>query len=333
MTTAKHNSSAQTPRVITVYDGDVSPDDSRFSDIRLLNHPRLRPDRQPRLQLAVHGEYVPAQREPVVLADGALPVARMCAADSLVAPNAVFGRAEKLRQFAAEYPSQWAAIATREIPVYELSQQLLREIVGFELHRGLLAVAARPAAVELGALSENRDAAEADHDSDPLAGARTVVVLEGVGDPDNIGAIFRSAASLGADAIVFGAGCFDQWDRRVVRVSMGQALRVQSVQLPGGPNDWHYGLEELRNRGFHVAALSPGSGSVELRDGLVDAAGAPHEKVALLLGAEGPGLSQHAMKAADSLVVIPMAAGADSLNVATTAACCLYERWRSMSRR
>ena len=312
MISSSADSAVHSPQVIEVREADV--DDERFADIRLLNHPRLRPDRNPRLQNNEAGDYIPARREPVVLADGALPVSRMCAGDSLVRPTAVFGLKEKLRQFSAQYPEQWSYIARLGIPVYQLSAQLLRAVVGFELHRGLLAVAPRPEPV---ALERLRD-------------ARTVVVLEGVGDPDNIGAIFRSAASLGAEAIVFGAGCGDQWDRRVIRVSMGQGLRLPSVHIPGGPNDWHHGLQDLRDQGFHVAALSPGAGAVELRDALVDASQQPREKVALLLGAEGPGLSQHAMKTADSLVVIPMAEGADSLNVATTAACCLYERWRSL---
>lgn len=217
-----------------------------------------------------------------------------------------------------------------EIPVYDVPAALLREVVGFDLHRGLLGVAPRPVIPDLHQLSGHETSGPKNSSgSGLLPGARTVVILEGVGDPDNIGAIFRSAASLNADAILFGAGCSDLWDRRVIRVSLGQALRVPSIRLAGGPNDWHHGLAALQESGFHVVALSPGHGSVELRQALVHADGTRREKVAFLLGAEGPGLSSHAMAAADSRAVIPMAAGADSLNVATTAACCLYERWRA----
>ena len=306
----------QVPQVITLADAQV--DDPRLADIRQLNHPRLRPDRQPRLELDSSGDYIPASRPSVILADGALPIARMCGTDSAVAPAAIFGRTEKLQKFATDYPEQWSRIAQLGIPVYELPAALLRDVVGFELHRGLLAVALRPDSVELGTKSAE----------EVLAPARTIVVLEGVGDPDNIGAIYRSAASLGADALVFGAGCGDLWDRRVIRVSMGQALRVPSIRIPGGFSNWHHGLADLRNQGFYVTALSPGAQAVQLRDALVGPSGNRREKVALLLGAEGPGLTPHAMNAADACAVIPMAAGADSLNVAVTAACCLYERWR-----
>lgn len=326
------NNSAATASVdkVATNTAGVSVDDPVFADIRLLNHPRLRPDRQPRLAVGVKGEYVPAKRSPVVLADGALPLARMCAQDSVVAPTAIFGRREKLAQFAADYPGEWDAIVAAGVPVYDVSAALLREVVGFDLHRGLLGVAPRPAIPDLQQLSGHATSGlETSSGSGLLHGARTVVILEGVGDPDNIGAIFRSAASLSADAILFGAGCSDLWDRRVIRVSLGQALRVPSIRIAGGPNDWHHGLAGLQDSGFHVVALSPGNGSVELHQSLVRDDGTGREKVAFLLGAEGPGLSSHAMAAADSRAVIPMAAGADSLNVATTAACCLYERWRA----
>ena len=116
------NNSAATASVdkVATNTAGVSVDDPVFADIRLLNHPRLRPDRQPRLAVGVKGEYVPAKRSPVVLADGALPLARMCAQDSVVAPTAIFGRREKLGQFAADYPGEWDAIAAAGAPVSDV---------------------------------------------------------------------------------------------------------------------------------------------------------------------------------------------------------------------
>jgi tRNA G18 (ribose-2'-O)-methylase SpoU len=143
-------------------------------------------------------------------------------------------------------------------------------------------------------------------------------VLEGVNDHENLGAIFRNAAGLGVDAVVFGAGCADPLYRRAVRVSMGHALLVPFAKAERWPAD----LSRLRDNGFRLLSMTPGQEAralSEVIDELSD------EKVAVLVGAEGPGLSESALRAADARVRIPMSRGTDSLNVATAAALAFYE--------
>jgi tRNA G18 (ribose-2'-O)-methylase SpoU len=145
-----------------------------------------------------------------------------------------------------------------------------------------------------------------------LRDARLVAVLEGVNDHENLGALFRNAAALGVDAVLLGPRCSDPLYRRSVRVSMGHVLRVPFAELPG---PWPESLDVLRAAGMQVAALTPAADAVPLT-----VSGLRGERVAVLLGAEGPGLSAEALAAADVRVRIPMAAGVDSLNVATAAA-------------
>ncbi|CAN5398375.1 hypothetical protein BH09ACT7_BH09ACT7_04080 [soil metagenome] len=153
------------------------------------------------------------------------------------------------------------------------------------------------------------------------ANARTVAVLEGVNDHENLGSIFRNAAGLGVDAVIFGAGCADPLYRRAVRVSMGHALLVPFAKVDRWPAD----LYRLRDNGFRLLAMTPGSRSEPLADVMPTVA---DEKVAILVGAEGPGLTDQALWASDFAVRIPMARGTDSLNVATAAALAFYERAR-----
>ncbi|APU17662.1 SpoU rRNA methylase family protein [Actinoalloteichus fjordicus] len=172
----------------------------------------------------------------------------------------------------------------------------MASIVGFHLNRGVLAVAdraPRPSAEEL------------------LSTARTLAVLEGIGDHENLGALFRNAAALGIDGVLLGGGCADPLYRRSVRVSMGHVLRVPFAEL----RPWPDGLGALREAGFRVAALTPDASALPLSHfELASGQGA------VLLGSEGPGLTAEAMDWADLRVRIPMAVGVDSLNVATAAA-------------
>jgi tRNA G18 (ribose-2'-O)-methylase SpoU len=146
-------------------------------------------------------------------------------------------------------------------------------------------------------------------------------VLEGVNDHENLGSIFRNAAGLGVDAVIFGSGCADPLYRRAVRVSMGHALLVPFARAAQWPGD----LNMLRDKGFHLLAMTP-----DPRAGsLAHAIPALHrEKLAILVGAEGPGLTETVMRASDLRVRIPMTRGTDSLNVATAAALAFYERAR-----
>ena len=179
----------------------------------------------------------------------------------------------------------------------------MAEVVGVHLNRGVLAAANRPSALDL---------------DEVLAGAKTVAILEGVNDHENLGSMFRNAAGLGVDAVLFGAACADPLYRRSVRVSMGHVLRVPFAKVP----EWPRGLDRVRAHGFQLISLTPNPAAVSL------AAAMTGEKVALLLGAEGPGLTEHAMRATDIRARIPMAPGTDSLNVATAAAMGFYERVR-----
>ncbi len=253
--------------------------------------PRLDPFRD--LASADRRPDLPAGRG-LVIAEGVLVVQRMLA--SRFSPFALLGVERRRAELAAD-------LLPVEVPFYRASAELMAQVVGFHLNRGVLAVAARPAEFALGEV---------------LDGARTVAVLEGVNDHENLGAMFRNAAALGADAVLFGARCADPLYRRSVRVSMGYALWVPFARL----TPWPDGLETLRAAGFRIVALTPDGAARPLAEALSG------ERVALLLGAEGPGLTEPALRAADVRARIPMAPGADSLNVATAAAMAFYERVR-----
>jgi len=192
-------------------------------------------------------------------------------------------------------------LADHDVPVFIGTAELLEQLTGFEMHRGALASMHRPVLVDPAEL---------------LKSARRVVVIEDVVDHTNVGAIFRSVAGLGADAVLVTPRCADPLYRRSVRVSMGTVLQVPWTRLP----DWPEGAEVLKAAGFHLAALALADDAVSLDDFAVS----PPERVAILLGAEGDGLSPRALALADSIVTIPMLHGVDSLNVAAASAVALY---------
>lgn len=181
-------------------------------------------------------------------------------------------------------------------PVYRASYEVLEAVTGFHVHRGVLAAFHR---------KPLRSAQEV------LATARRVVVLEDVNNHTNLGAIFRSAAALGMDAVLLSPTCTDPLYRRAVRVSMGEVLALPYAYL-----DWPSGLDLLRKHGFQILALTPAKDATLLDEVSLDDA----TKAALLLGAEGPGLTAEAMACSDLRVRIPMSHGVDSLNVANAAA-------------
>jgi tRNA G18 (ribose-2'-O)-methylase SpoU len=193
------------------------------------------------------------------------------------------------------------ALVGEEVPVFTGPGELLAELTGYQLHRGLIASMERPPLPD---------------PADILEGARRVVVLENVVDPTNVGAIFRSVAALGADAVLVTPRCSDPFYRRAIRVSMGTVLQVPWTRV----GDWPSTRELLSASGFHVAALALADGAVSLRD----FAAAPPERIALVLGTEGTGLTSDALAAADTIVHIPMHHGIDSLNVAAAAAVALW---------
>ncbi len=220
----------------------------------------------------------------LVLAEGTVVVRRLLG--SAYPPRALLGVRRRIDELGPE-------LAALDVPAFVADAETMASVVGFHLNRGVLASADRAPAPAL---------------DDLLARARRVAVLEAVNDHENLGALFRNAAALGVDAVLLAPGCADPLYRRSVRVSMGHVLRVPFLGA-----GWPVLDAALRRAGFVLAALTPGGDTVP--EALAGA-----DRVALLLGAEGPGLSDEALARADHRVRIPMAAGVDSLNVATAAA-------------
>ncbi|MCU1498624.1 MAG: putative tRNA/rRNA methyltransferase [Acidimicrobiales bacterium] len=193
-------------------------------------------------------------------------------------------------------------LAGVDAPIAVAEADVLRRVVGFDIHRGALASVER---------RSPRPAAEL------VAGGRLFVVAEGVNDHENLGALYRNAAAFGADAVLLDPTSADPFYRRSVRVSLGNVLAVPTGALGPVPA----GLQQLQQAGVTVVALTP-AGDVALRD--LDPATVGPGPVAVLVGAEGPGLGRAALEAATHRVAIPMAAGVDSVNVATAAAIALH---------
>jgi tRNA G18 (ribose-2'-O)-methylase SpoU len=216
-------------------------------------------------------------------------------------------------------------VLDRDAPVYVGRRDVVEATVGFALHRGVVAVAQRPPASDVTRLLAAAMGSRGIGGGPPL-----VAVLEGLNDHENIGALFRNAAAFGVAAVLLDPSCADPLSRRSIRVSAGHALRVPFGRL----NPWPGALDLLRTAGLAVVALapradrSPNHGRApltlpELGPALAHrrgGRGSPPTGVALVLGAEGPGLSAGLLSSADEVVSIPMAPGVDSLNVATAAA-------------
>jgi tRNA G18 (ribose-2'-O)-methylase SpoU len=199
-------------------------------------------------------------------------------------------------------PQVEALLHDHEVPVLLAAADVVEGVTGYAVHRGMLASMHRPADLPV---------------VDVLAGARRVVVLEDLVDHTNVGAVFRAAAGLGADAVLVTPRCADPLYRRSVRVSMGTVFQVPWTRLP----EWRDARELLHGAGWHIAALALTADAVPLD---VFAAHAP-ERVALVVGAEGDGLSRRALDASDTIVTIPMSGGVDSLNVASASAVAMWE--------
>ncbi|MCU1569786.1 MAG: rRNA methyltransferase [Naasia sp.] len=189
-----------------------------------------------------------------------------------------------------------------EVTVFVGDGAVLEELTGYHLHRGAIASMHRPVLPDPATL---------------LADARLVVVLEDIVDHTNVGAIFRAAAGMGADAVLVTPRCADPLYRRSVRVSMGTVLQVPWTRLP----EWSEAAPLLHDAGFTIAALALADDAVPLDRFAAEA----RERIALVLGSEGDGLSRSALRAADVVVTIPMRHGVDSLNVAAASAVALWE--------
>lgn len=190
-------------------------------------------------------------------------------------------------------------------PIYVGDDELLERLTGFHMHRGALASMHRPTLLSPEELIRN---------------SRTIVVLEDIVDHTNVGAIFRSVAGLGADAVLITPRCADPFYRRSVRVSMGTVFQIPWTRM----KTWDSAAELLSRGGFHIAAMALDERAISLDEFLDFGYG----KVAYLFGAEGDGLTLQAINHADSIVTIPMQHGVDSLNVASSSAVVLYAHMR-----
>ncbi len=188
-------------------------------------------------------------------------------------------------------------LAAENVPVFVAERTVIAEVVGFDLHRGVIACAERRASKTL---------------DDVLDGATRIAVLEGLNDNENLGAIARAAKAFGIHGLLIDPTCTDPYSRRTVRVSMGEVLTLPIARA--APDVWPAVLNEVKAAGFEVWAMTPAATAMDLWT--VDVP----DRVAVLLGAEGPGLTRSALAAADRQVRIPISADVDSLNVGQAAA-------------
>jgi tRNA G18 (ribose-2'-O)-methylase SpoU len=194
-----------------------------------------------------------------------------------------------------------------DVPVYTADRQVLEQLTGYTLTRGVLCAMRRPRLPSVEAL---------------CAGARRVAVLEGIVDHTNVGAIFRSAAALSIDAVLITPTCCDPLYRRAARVSMGTVFQVPWTVIGATPADWpQKGLERLGALGFRTAAMALSDESISIDDPRL----ASEDKLAIVLGTEGDGLSDRTIAQCDYTVRIPMAHGVDSLNVAAASAVAFWQ--------
>jgi tRNA G18 (ribose-2'-O)-methylase SpoU len=246
--------------------------------------PRLEPYRHvgDAVWLRAHGSFV---------AEGRLVVERLIALGTyaiqsvLVTPPAFRALGDRLRADT----------------VLVADQQIVNSVTGFNFHRGCLALVRRPSEAP----------------PTTFANARRLVVLEGVGNPDNVGGIFRSAAALGADGVLLDPRSGDPLYRKAVRTSMGAVLRLPFARV----EPWPAALETIRRMGFALVALTPNGTETMEAFAAAQATGA---RLALVAGAEGPGLSAQALAAVDATVRIPVDPRSDSLNVVVAVSIALH---------
>lgn len=266
---------------------------SDLNDPRLIDYMGLKD-----LQLRSHTEV----ERGVFLAESKLVVERALRAD--FRPLSFMMSKKWLPQF-EELEMSYPHLA--ELPIFVGSDELLEDVTGFHLHRGMLATFQRPVLSSLKEYLQTHD-------------VRRIAILEDIVDHTNVGAIFRNAAGLGVDLVVVTPQCSDPLYRRSVRVSMGTVFQVPWVRSENWPQD----ISVLQDAGFKVAALTLGPLSKPISKLGLEQEG----KLALVFGSEGPGLKPATIAAADFSVVIPMAGGVDSLNVSASAAIAFWELCR-----
>jgi tRNA G18 (ribose-2'-O)-methylase SpoU len=264
-----------------------SPDDPRLADYTRLTDASLR----------THLEV----EQGLFIAEGTKVITRAVAAGYPVR-SMLLARSRLVDLPALGGTGEGARSADNSAPVYVVPDDVAERLTGYRVHRGALASLARRPLPEVAEL---------------MAGRRRIVVLEDLVDHANVGAIFRCAAALGVDAVVLSPRCADPLYRRSVKVSMGAVFAIPYARMTG----WHDGLADLKAAGFRVLALTPDETAAPIDAALSRAA----DRVALVFGTEGDGLSARWLREADEAVRIPMnraarAAGVDSLNVVAAAA-------------
>jgi tRNA G18 (ribose-2'-O)-methylase SpoU len=268
----------------------VDADDPRIADYVGLRDPELRisVEAAGKTPGAPHGRFI---------VEGALAVERLAGSHYPV-------RSVLVTEQRYEAVEPMLRRISGAVPRYVASQAILNAVAGFNLHRGVVASACRLAFPT---------------DDDILRGANRALLVEGVVDHENLGSLFRNAAAFGVEAVVLDTTCADPLYRRCIRVSMGHVLRLPIARSP----NFSLTVQSMQSSGWNVLALTPSPEATALGD-LPTALSAPDERVAVLVGAEGPGLSSSALAAADRLTRIEMADGVDSLNVATAAAIVMH---------
>ena len=259
-----------------IYVDDAS--DSRLSDFKAVSDPEL------------------ALARGLFIAEGRLVVRRLLTESAFV-PRAVLVTPSAMKALEDALPSRPG------IPVYIVPKDVMDEVAGFNMHRGCLAVAERPAERSTAAV---------------LSSSRFVAVLERVVDADNIGSVFRSAEAFGVDAVLLSPGCCDPFYRKAIRTSSGAALVVPFATAA----PWPDALDDLRAKGFAIAAMTPDLEAIDIGDFVGTAAA--RGPLAVLLGTEGHGLTAEALACADVRLRIPMNGVLDSLNIATAAGIALH---------
>jgi len=254
-----------------------NPDDERLSDFKAVSDPE---------RARTHGVFI---------AEGRLVVRRLLT-ESRLTPRSVMVTSTAMRAI------EDALISRPDLPVYVVPKDVMEAVSGFNIHRGCLAAGERPRR----------------HDWHTwLAPAQRAVILERVGDADNVGGIFRSAAAFGVGVVLLGPDCADPLYRKAIRTSMGAALTLPFADA----EPWPSVLTELAAAGWAVTALTPAPDAMPLRD---FSAATRSRRVAIVLGHEGDGLTAAALDACEYRVRIPIRPSVDSLNVATAAAVALY---------
>jgi tRNA G18 (ribose-2'-O)-methylase SpoU len=222
------------------------------------------------------------------IAEGPVAIDRMLASGHR--PRSVLVSRQKYERMAA-------LLDPLDVPVYVVETQLLRGIVGFDLHRGAIAAADRKPNPSL---------------DEVVATTHRIAVLESLNDPENLGAVARSARAFGVGGLVLDPTCIDPYTRRTVRVSMGEVLLLPTCRV--GHDDWPNALDRLHGAGFETWAMTPAADADDIWELT------PPDRLAVMLGAEGPGLSEPVLGVATRRVRLPIARAVDSLNVGAAAA-------------